>query len=393
MSPNAGRLPAQGLSRLAFLIGAAVLFGSPVQAQTTYIGGDQSGGTTTVGDGGGAVIVNMDAIGGTRPADTRGGASSAPNSTAEFGEPIQGPGGALLRYPPKKPPRSHLTVEIPDGMAAPSPDAPQRKPEVAMQTPAPASEAFEAETPQPADKPMKAADVIPPKPPARPQIAAARSATEPAASRKPARKPARAAKTHDKTTGDANGVADDASVRPPTPPDSATKARQTAEAAVNAAPSGSDRARAKESPENEAPPAPEGVTENGHSDAVDTQADKAGQTQTASLPPADEGFPEQVRLTFAEGAADLSDDARATLSALAERLMERPRQRIQLVAYAAAANDQESRARRLSLSRALAVRSYLIDKGVRSTRMDVRALGSTADDGPLNRLDIRPARR
>jgi outer membrane protein OmpA-like peptidoglycan-associated protein len=68
-------------------------------------------------------------------------------------------------------------------------------------------------------------------------------------------------------------------------------------------------------------------------------------------------------------------------------------QRIQLVAYAEATDDRESRARRLSLSRALAVRSYLIDAGVRSTRMDVRALGSTAEEGPLNRLDIRPAQR
>ncbi len=49
-----------------------------------------------------------------------------------------------------------------------------------------------------------------------------------------------------------------------------------------------------------------------------------------------------------------------------------------------------SKARRLSLSRALAVRAFLIDQGVRSTRMDVRALGDKVQDGPSDRVDIAP---
>ena len=44
----------------------------------------------------------------------------------------------------------------------------------------------------------------------------------------------------------------------------------------------------------------------------------------------------------------------------------------------------------MSLSRALAVRAYLIDQGVRSTRMDVRALGSKVGDGPADRVDVLP---
>jgi outer membrane protein OmpA-like peptidoglycan-associated protein len=39
-------------------------------------------------------------------------------------------------------------------------------------------------------------------------------------------------------------------------------------------------------------------------------------------------------------------------------------------------------ARRVSLARAVAVRAYLIEKGVRSLRIDVRALGNRADTGP-----------
>ncbi|MCH8925159.1 MAG: OmpA family protein [Proteobacteria bacterium] len=49
-----------------------------------------------------------------------------------------------------------------------------------------------------------------------------------------------------------------------------------------------------------------------------------------------------------------------------------------------------SAARRLSLSRALAVRAYLIEQGVRSTRMDVRALGDKVPDGPADRVDVLP---
>jgi outer membrane protein OmpA-like peptidoglycan-associated protein len=63
------------------------------------------------------------------------------------------------------------------------------------------------------------------------------------------------------------------------------------------------------------------------------------------------------------------------------------------VAYAAGNDDATSQARRLSLSRALAVRSYLIEHGVRSTRMDVRALGNKVPEGPPDRVDVMLVRR
>ena len=93
---------------------------------------------------------------------------------------------------------------------------------------------------------------------------------------------------------------------------------------------------------------------------------------------------------FPEGSVELDDDAKRRLSAIATALTENPTVRIQLLAYAMASSDGTSRARRLSLSRALAVRAYLIEKGVRSTRMDVRALGDKVEDGPADRVDIRP---
>jgi outer membrane protein OmpA-like peptidoglycan-associated protein len=38
--------------------------------------------------------------------------------------------------------------------------------------------------------------------------------------------------------------------------------------------------------------------------------------------------------------------------------------------------------------RALAVRRYLIEKGILTGRMDVRALGNRIPDGPPDRVDI-----
>jgi outer membrane protein OmpA-like peptidoglycan-associated protein len=64
-------------------------------------------------------------------------------------------------------------------------------------------------------------------------------------------------------------------------------------------------------------------------------------------------------------------------------------QRLTVKAYAAGQSSNASQARRLSLSRALAVRSYLIDKGIRSTRIDVQAMGAPDNaNGPADRVDL-----
>ena len=60
----------------------------------------------------------------------------------------------------------------------------------------------------------------------------------------------------------------------------------------------------------------------------------------------------------------------------------------QVKAYADGATGSASSARRLSLSRALSVRSILIKFGVRSTRIDVRALGDRNEGGPPDRVDV-----
>lgn len=68
--------------------------------------------------------------------------------------------------------------------------------------------------------------------------------------------------------------------------------------------------------------------------------------------------------------------------------LERSAARVQLEAYGGTPGDKSSEARRLSLKRALAVRQLLIDGGIPSNRIDVRAMGGVVDKGPNDRVDV-----
>ncbi|HEX4111177.1 MAG TPA: OmpA family protein [Stellaceae bacterium] len=115
----------------------------------------------------------------------------------------------------------------------------------------------------------------------------------------------------------------------------------------------------------------------------------AAQPAAIGTPRGESGGHVAARVDFTAGTADLSPEARSALDAIAKSLADDAERRLQLVAYATGANEEANQARRLSLSRALNVRAYLIDHGVRNTRMDVRALGNRTDDGkPADRVDI-----
>ena len=115
----------------------------------------------------------------------------------------------------------------------------------------------------------------------------------------------------------------------------------------------------------------------------------APRQQVAALEPGDlaelEGH-KGLRLLYDAGSVQLPTAGEVRLKALAE-LLTGSDDRIQLKAYGGG-DDAASAARRLSLSRALAVRSFLIEQGVRSTRIDVRALGIAKDGGPADRVDV-----
>ena len=113
------------------------------------------------------------------------------------------------------------------------------------------------------------------------------------------------------------------------------------------------------------------------------------QASTSTATPAD--GPTQV--VFNGDDTKLSADGQSALESVLGKLSANENARVQLMAYAAGEDLTSSKARRISLSRALSVRSFLIEKGVRSTRIDVRALGDKSEDEPQNRVDVNVIER
>jgi len=93
-------------------------------------------------------------------------------------------------------------------------------------------------------------------------------------------------------------------------------------------------------------------------------------------------------INFGIGTSNLNAQAQKTLGDIASELKASERSRVEVRAYASSTGITESQARRLSLSRALAVRASLIGLGIRSTRIDVRALGSKGQTVPPDRVDL-----
>jgi len=117
--------------------------------------------------------------------------------------------------------------------------------------------------------------------------------------------------------------------------------------------------------------------------------------QQASLPPTSVTVDDEkeLRVSFAQDQTKLPASAKKPLISLAESLKGTVNKRLQLMAYAGGPSLSSSHARRMSLSRALAIRSFLIENGVRSTRIDVRALGNKTTEKPLNRVDLKITER
>ena len=126
-------------------------------------------------------------------------------------------------------------------------------------------------------------------------------------------------------------------------------------------------------------PAPQ-PTESAASDGATAQ-------QTAALPPPTSTLGE-ARILFAEDSAELSEAAKAQLTSVAEVLLQDETVRIQLLSFAQSPEGDARRARRVSLTRALVVRAFLVDQGLRPARMNLRSLADKIQDGPPDRVDI-----
>ncbi|MGB8602985.1 MAG: OmpA family protein [Rhizomicrobium sp.] len=97
-------------------------------------------------------------------------------------------------------------------------------------------------------------------------------------------------------------------------------------------------------------------------------------------------------ITFEANASDPGGAAVQSLTRLADSLSMalagNGSGRVQVFAYAGPKGEKSSDSRRLSLKRALIVRQLLIDAGVPSDRIDVRAMGGATDGGAAERVDV-----
>ena len=95
-----------------------------------------------------------------------------------------------------------------------------------------------------------------------------------------------------------------------------------------------------------------------------------------------------LRVTFGGGDANLSPASATAIKNTVQSAPSGGNTSFNVVGYAAGTPEDPSTARRLSLSRALAVRSALIADGVDSSRIYVRALGAAGGAEAPDRVDL-----
>ncbi len=264
--------------------------------------------------------------------------------------PHQAPKPAVATAHAAKPTK---TASIADDAPAPA------KIETAPLAPAsaPTNSGTDAETTPPLPQPAAPPERVAPPPAARTAEAPPPAPSKPAAA---AKQPPPAAPESTETT----------STAPPAPAASAAAPTIVAGGLLAGAGDPSASSRAINVPSRNPPP----------------PAATRDRQQTADLaaPPAatnTSGF----RISFSGSNGDLSPAAQAQLTALAQMLASNT-DRIILNGYAS--GDAASGARRVALTRVLAVRAYLVDKGVPQTRIDVRAVGTPTDGSSPERVDI-----
>jgi len=106
-------------------------------------------------------------------------------------------------------------------------------------------------------------------------------------------------------------------------------------------------------------------------------------TTPSAAPTPAKADPLKIRILFSADSIELQEQVKPALAQLASQLKADKDMQIQLLSYASGGD-----ARRLSLTRALAVRANLIAQGIDSTRMIVKARGDKSDGGNPDRLDI-----
>jgi outer membrane protein OmpA-like peptidoglycan-associated protein len=192
-----------------------------------------------------------------------------------------------------------------------------------------------------------------------------------------------------------------ASTPPPAKPKK-TKQAQTPPPAPDEASGGTDGglplSLAPEEPHPVATPKPQKSTKTASvAPATVTTATTAPTAPTANIvaapqtPGIKSNLSKRSEILFPRGATDPGTATINKLRSVASELntlLGAGAQRVQLEAYGGTPGDKSSDARRLSLKRALVIRQILIEDGVPSERIDVRAMGGIDDHGAPDRVDV-----
>ena len=295
--------------------------------------------------------------------------AAAPTSGLEVAAPASVPRAAPAPATPRvaAPPPPQPAQPKPTAVAAAVPKAPEPA-AAAVRPAAPPPPVPVAATPKPAPAQPKPAPAVAatPKPapaPAKPKpvAVAAKPAPAPAPTLTPKPAPVAAKPTP--------VPAAPAITPPPTPVQAATASAPKVEIPKLEAP------KVAEAPKVEA--------------NVPKPAATQASTQVAALNPnAVVENTDGLTIKFATDSSELPAGATPALDRIAERLNASSNTRVVLQGYARNDGETASQSRRLSLFRALSVRTYLIKQGIRSTRMDVRALGNKVENGEPNRVDV-----
>lgn len=121
------------------------------------------------------------------------------------------------------------------------------------------------------------------------------------------------------------------------------------------------------------------------------EADLMPEASVAASVPADVNMDVEnaVSLPFDGNDSRITPDMETVLKDITARLAADNGLRVQLNAFASGEAGNQSSARRISLSRALSARDYLVEQGgITPTRMDVRALGDQTQKQPVDRIDF-----
>jgi outer membrane protein OmpA-like peptidoglycan-associated protein len=244
--------------------------------------------------------------------------------------------------------------------------------------------------------------LAPPKPQPRPRVAAApKAAPAPKTDSMAAIAPTSAAPADDMMTappmsGDTSSMANSLADVPPPPamPQMPPAAPVTSDSTPAAAVARNTQPTplVPPPPPAVAPPPPATPSVAAPSDAPRAMASIETPTMPIS-PPSSVVAGSPLSIAFGADSSQLPEDAKGRLDGIVRNMTGNDRLRAQIIAYAAGTSDTASQARRLSLSRALTVRAYLIEKGIASTRLDVRALGYQVEGGSPDRVDISVAAR